>query len=85
MMFKRFGEIILINTVCSVFITMTLLPAMVVQFGPVTYHSSMWRSIKATGVLAVLFVLFTLLLYLMVAGGTTITDSEGEPMFSDDD
>jgi protein dispatched 3 len=81
-MFKRFGEIIVINTLVSIVLTLTVLPALLAVWGPLDYHGSYKRSIVALLALGVIFGILMLVLYLLATeGGTRVAGPTGEYVF----
>ena len=81
LMFKRFGEIILINTVSSVLTTLTLQPALLASIGLHDYHHTAKASVIGIVVMMLVFSGFALLFYFMAKGGTGVAGPSGEYFF----
>ena len=78
--FKKFGQIVCINTAVSIIITMTLLPALLAMCGPLDHHESLKRS--GIGLVFLIAFFGTLMLILFIAAqSTTIRGADGEIMF----
>eukprot|EP00039_Didymoeca_costata_P010145 m.136049 g.136049 ORF g.136049 m.136049 type:complete len:2274 (-) comp14722_c0_seq4:389-7210(-) len=81
LIFSRFGVIVVINTTVSIFLTLTLLPPLLAEFGPLTYKGSLKQTMKGFIGLAIFFSLLALILYICVQAGATINGADGEPLF----
>ena len=82
MMFKRFGEIILINTLSSIILTLTFLPALLAAIGPKSYHHTAKASVIGLLILCAVGGGIALLLFFVAKGGTCIVGPSGKYMFS---
>ena len=80
-LFKRFGEIIVINTVVSIALTLTLLPALLAAFGPGGFKGSIRRSLVAALMLASFVGIIILSLYIMAENGNRTRGPTGEFIF----
>ena len=80
-LFKRFGEIIVINTVVSVVLALTLLPALLATFGPGGFRGSIRRLLLSALMLASFVGIITLSLYLMAENGNRVRGPTGEFVF----
>lgn len=81
MMFKRFGEIILINTISSILLTLTFLPALLAALGPKSYHHTAKASVIGLFILLLVGAGIALLLFFVAKGGTCIVGPSGKYMF----
>jgi len=80
-LFKRFGEIIVINTVVSITLTLTLLPALLAAFGPGSFKGSVRRSLIAALMLASFVGIIILSLYFMAEDGNRVRGPTGNFVF----
>lgn len=80
-LFKRFGEIIVINTVVSITLTMTMLPALLAIFGPKPFKASFKRSLIALFALLLFFGFIVLVLYIMAEAGSPMRGPTGANVF----
>jgi hypothetical protein len=84
MMFKRFGEIILINTVSSIILTLSLLPALLAAFGPHSYHHTAKMSVVGVLIVGLIFGGIALILFFVAKGGNCIVGPSGYYLFDSD-
>ena len=82
MMFKRFGEIILVNTLSSIILTLTFLPALLATIGPKSYHHTAKASVIGLLILCVVGGGIALVLFFVAKGGTCIVGPSGKYMFT---
>ena len=82
MMFKRFGEIILMNTVSSIVLTLTFLPALLAALGPKSYHHTAKASVIGLLLLCLVGGGVALILFFVAKGGTCIPGPSGKYLFT---
>ena len=80
-LFKRFGEIIVINTVVSIVLALTLLPALLATFGPGGFKGSIRRLLISALMLASFVGIIILSLYLMAEDGNRVRGPTGQFVF----
>jgi len=79
-LFNKFGKIICINTVVSITLTLTFLPALLASFGPLQYHESLRSSLNGVVFLGVFFGCVFLLIYI-ISQNNDVRGPDGEDMY----
>jgi integral membrane sensor domain MASE1 len=82
MMFKRFGQIILINTVVAIITTLTLEPALLAAMGLHHYHHTAKASVIGVLIMCVTFGFLALIFFGMARGGNGIKGPSGSYLFN---
>ena len=81
-LFSKFGQILAINTAVSIFFTLSICVALLSIIGPVRFRASYRSSAIAFVIMAVVYGLATLVLYLISKKLITIPGPAGQPLFS---
>lgn len=80
-LFAKFGQILAINTAVSIFFTLSICVALLCLIAPVRFRASFKWSLIALFVVAVVFSLGALFLFLINWKVVTIPGPAGEPLF----
>ena len=83
-LFKRFGEILLLDTLVAIIYTLVFCSSFLGFWGPQTNKPSVWKTVNAVATVLFTLVGYTALIlfvYIISVAGVDIPGPSGEPLF----